>query len=91
MCDAHAPNALAGQVLTDRRGKDFPLLRQRLPEGCRIELYNSLPTDLRTQTAGLAAPLYAFTLEGKAETAALLAGQPAPETTTTGHWTRPVA
>lgn len=91
MCDEHAPDALAGQKLIDRRGKAFPLLRQRLPEGCRVELINSLPTDLRTQAAECAAPLYVFTMETGEEAAALLAGAPAEASTTTGHWTRPVA
>lgn len=90
MCDEHAPDALAGQKLIDRRGKAFPLLRQRLPEGCRVELINSLPTDLRTQAAECAAPLYVFTIETGEEAAALLAGAPAEASTTTGHWTRPV-
>ena len=91
MCDDHAPDALAGQVFTDRRGERFPLLRQRLPEGCRVELLNALPTDLRRQVSELgAAPLNVFTLEDARETAAVLAGQPCAEKTTTGHWNRPV-
>ena len=91
MCDDHAPDALAGQVFTDRRGERFPLLRQRLPEGCRVELLNALPTDLRRQVSELgAAPLNVFTLEDARETAAVLAGQPCTEKTTTGHWNRPV-
>ena len=36
MCDEHVPDALAGQTLIDRRGKAFPLLRQRLPDGDRV-------------------------------------------------------
>ena len=68
-----------------------PLLRQRLPEGCRVELLNALPTDLRRQVSELgAAPLNVFTLEDARETAAVLAGQPCAEKTTTGHWNRPV-
>lgn len=91
MCDDHAPDALVGQVFTDRRGERFPLLRQRLPEGCRVELLNALPTDLRRQVSELgAAPLNVFTLEDARETAAVLAGQPCTEKTTTGHWNRPV-
>ena len=91
MCDDHAPDALAGQVFTDRRGERFPLLRQRLPEGCRVELLNALPTDLRRQVAELgAAPLCVFTLEDAGETSAVLEGKPCAEKTTTGHWNRPV-
>lgn len=91
MCDDHAPDALAGQVFTDRWGACFPLLRQRLPEGCRVELLNALPTDLRRQVAELgAAPLCVFTLESAGETSAVLDGKPCEENTTTGHWNRPV-
>ena len=45
MCDNGEPDALKGQVLEDRKGYRFPLLRQRLPEGCMVELMNALPTD----------------------------------------------
>lgn len=45
MCDEGQPDALAGQVLEDRKGYRFPLLRQRLPEGCMVELMNAFPTD----------------------------------------------
>ena len=45
MCEEGNPDALAGQVLEDRKGYRFPLLRQRLPEGCMVELMNALPTD----------------------------------------------
>ena len=45
MCDEGHPDALKGQVLEDRKGYRFPLLRQRLPEGCLVELMNALPTD----------------------------------------------
>ncbi len=45
MCDNGEPDALAGQVLEDRKGYRFPLLRQRLPEGCMVELMNALPTE----------------------------------------------
>ena len=45
MCDEGHPDALRGQVLEDRKGYRFPLLRQRLPEGCLVQLMNALPTD----------------------------------------------
>ena len=45
MCDEGNPDALKGQVLEDRKGYRFPLVRQRLPEGCLVELMNALPTD----------------------------------------------
>ena len=46
MCDEGHPDALEGQVLEDRKGYRFPLLRQRLPEGCLAELMNAFPTDV---------------------------------------------
>lgn len=91
MCEQGSPDALAGQSLIDRRGASFPLMRHRLPGGCRIELLNALPTDVRRQAAeaGLT-PLMVFTLEDSGETARLMAGGAPSEATTAGHWTRPV-
>lgn len=78
MCDTGDPNALQGTALTDRKGVVFPLLRQRLPEGCLVRLMNALPTDNlnRVKAAGYA-PLIELTLEGS-------------EDATSGHWNRPV-
>ena len=45
MCDTAEKDALAGTGLEDRMGHRFPLLRQRLPEGCLVRLMNMLPTD----------------------------------------------
>ena len=45
MCDEGHPDALVGQALEDRKGYRFPLLRQRLPEGCLVQLMNAFPTD----------------------------------------------
>ena len=45
MCDEGHPDALKDQVLEDRKGYRFPLLRQRLPEGCLVQLMNAFPTD----------------------------------------------
>ena len=47
MCDKGSPDALKGQVLEDRKGYRFPLVRQRLPEGCLVELLNALPDEDR--------------------------------------------
>ena len=83
LCDLHSPDALEGTSFTDRRGYEFPLLRQRLPEGCRVRLMNSLPTDLllRVRDAGWA-PLITLTDEP---------GFPPPDrSTTSAHWNRPV-
>lgn len=78
MCDTGDPNALKGTVLTDRKGVAFPLLRQRLPEGCLVRLMNAFPTDnlARARAAGYS-PLIELTLEGS-------------ESTTSSHWNRPV-
>ncbi|MBR6029896.1 MAG: U32 family peptidase [Clostridia bacterium] len=45
LCDEGQPDSLrCHPFLTDRMGERYPLLRQRLSEGCRVELYNLLPT-----------------------------------------------
>ena len=95
MCDEESPEALAGQALEDRKGYRFPLMRQRLPEGCMVELVNALPTkinslpgspDFNTATV--------FTTENRDETEAVLEalreGRKIPGETTSGHWKRPV-
>ncbi|MGN0972579.1 MAG: DUF3656 domain-containing protein, partial [Aristaeellaceae bacterium] len=94
MCDRHDPGALEGACLTDRRRVDFPLLRQRLPEGCLVRLMNSLPTDsiARVRAAGWAG-LYELTDEtGDAlrQATEALQGRKAAMETTAGHWSRPV-
>ena len=78
LCDVDSPDALRGTTLIDRKGVAFPLLRQRLPEGCLVRLMNALPTDnlARVKAAGYA-PLIELTLEGGEEA-------------TSGHWNRPV-
>ena len=83
LCDRHAPDALEGTSLIDRRGYAFPLMRQRLPEGCLVRLMNSLPTDIlhRVRAAGWA-PL--ITLSDETDWP-VPAGQ-----TTSAHWNRPV-
>ena len=95
MCDEGAADALTGQVLEDRRGYRFPLLRQRLPEGCLVQLMNALPTDsianpeFRIQNSGLL-----FSTESPEETEEVLAafreGRRVRSETTAGHWKRPV-
>ena len=93
MCDTGDPDALKGHVLEDRMGHRFPLLRQRLPEGCLIRLMNTLPTEwpgrqgflflvaeLTTETAG----------EAEQVLAALAEGRKTGMKTTSGHWVRAV-
>ena len=81
MCDREAEGALKGTALTDRRGYRYPLLRQRLPEGCLVRLMNALPTDLRREAAAWPL-LYELTTE---QTPADLETE-----TTSGHWSRAV-
>ena len=103
MCDEHHPDALAGQVLEDRKGYRFPLLRQRLPEGCLVQLMNALPTDnlnaelqIRHPASGNPAPNRAlmFFTEDREETEealrAFAEGRKTGGETTAGHWKRPV-
>ena len=94
MCDRHDPGALEHTCLTDRKGVDFPLLRQRLPEGCLVRLMNSLPTDsvARVRAAGWAClcELTDETGETLRQAAEALRGRKTALETTAGHWSRPV-
>lgn len=94
MCDQHSPDALAGQTLTDRRGTVYPLLRQRLPEGCLVRLMNALPTNniRRVRQAGYA-PMMVLTTEDAQEAAdvrAVMDGEMRELEGTSNHWNRPV-
>ena len=105
ICDEGSADALAGNVLEDRKGYRFPLLRQRLPEGCMVELMNAFPTDnivnsqfiiqdtkLREQRRSLKAIV--LTTENAEETEEVLQafreGRKTKGETTTGHWKRAV-
>ena len=93
MCDMHHPDALEGNALEDGMGHRFPLLRQRMPEGCRIRLMNGLPTEW-TDRKGIRNPLIEMTTESRAETEqvldALEAGTKTGMEATGGHWNRAV-
>ena len=93
MCDRGDPQALAGQFLEDRKGYRFPLLRQRLPEGCLVRLMNGLPTEW-TDRKGIRNPQIELTTETKEETErvlhALATGTRTGMEATGGHWSRPV-
>lgn len=94
LCDVQDPNALEGTALIDRRNIAFPLLRLRLPEGCRIRLMNSLPTDVlaRVRAAGYA-PLVSLSDEsGESLREAVNAyqGRKSLRDVTSAHWNRPV-
>lgn len=98
MCDEGHPDALRGQVLEDRKEYRFPLLRQRLPEGCLVQLMNALPTDniYNAQCAMHNAQLKAvvLTTEDAEETRMVLEafkeGRKTDGETTSGHWKRAV-
>lgn len=100
----HPACARRNPALTDRRGYRFPLMRIRTSQGCVVEVYNALPTDLsryeaqrRAFTAGM---LLSFTdepAEGQvaitARFAALLRtgrAEPAMVPATAGHFQRGV-
>lgn len=94
MCDQHSPDALAGQTLTDRRGTVYPLLRQRLPEGCLVRLMNALPTNniRRVRQAGYV-PMMVLTTENAQEAAdvrVVMDGEMRELEGTSNHWNRPV-
>ncbi len=98
MCDEGHPDALKGQALEDRKGYRFPLLRQRLPEGCLVQVMNALPTDniYNAQCIMHNAQLKAvvLTTEDAEETEMVLEafkeGRKTDGETTSGHWKRAV-
>ncbi len=92
MCDLHHPDALIGSELEDTAGRKFPLLRQRLPEGCRVRLMNMLPTDWTGK--GVKNAVVELTTED-GETAELVfraveTGNGTGLEATSGHWSRAV-
>jgi len=93
MCDTGAADALAGNVLEDGMGHRFPLLRARMPEGCRIRLMNGLPTEW-TDRKGIRNPMVEMTTETAEETEnvlrALETGTRTGMDATGGHWARAV-
>ena len=93
MCDTGAADALAGNVLEDGMGHRFPLLRARMPEGCRIRLMNGLPTEW-TDRKGIRNPIIEMTTETAEETEkvlrALETGTRTGMDATGGHWARAV-
>ena len=100
------PDQACGQmepVLRDGRGYAFPLRRTAFPDGCQVNVYNALPTDLRAfdgERRALGAGMLArFTTEPPEEQrhltelfAALRDGLPVPPAVnaTAGHWRRGV-
>ncbi len=94
LCDVQDPNALEGTSLIDRRNIAFPLLRLRLPEGCRVRLMNSLPTDVlfRVRAAGYAPLMNLSDESGESLREAVNAylGRKSSRDVTSAHWNRPV-
>lgn len=94
LCDVNSPDSLKGTAFTDRRSAVFPLLRQRLPEGCLVRLMNSVPTDVvgRVRGAGYL-PLMTLNAEegaALAEAVSVFNGGKSQQETNAGHWNRPV-
>lgn len=94
LCDVNSPDALADTALTDRRSAVFPLLRQRLPEGCLVRLMNSVPTDVVSRVRGAGfVPLMTLNAEegaALAEAVSVFNGGKSQQETNAGHWNRPV-
>ena len=93
LCDRDDPDALKGSALEDRMGHRFPLLRTRLPEGCRVRLMNDRPTEW-TDRPGIRFPAAELTDEGPEEAAEALSAMAEKRgtqmKTTSGHWMREV-
>lgn len=94
LCDENRADALRSTTLIDRRNIAFPLLRQRLPEGCLVRLMNSVPTDIvgRVRSAGWKA-MMTLNDETGAEIENAIAvwnGGKGKGESTSAHWNRPV-
>ena len=94
LCDDGKADALAGNTLIDRRNTAFPLLRQRLPEGCLVRLMNSVPTDIVGRVRQASWPAL-MTLNGESgaeidNAVAVWKGEKGKGETTSAHWNRPV-
>lgn len=94
LCDESKPDCLRDTALIDRRSTAFPLLRQRLPEGCLVRLMNSVPTDImgRVRGAGWKAMM---TLNGESgaeieHAISVWKGGKGRGESTSAHWNRPV-
>jgi putative protease len=94
LCDVNSPDCLRDTALIDRRNTAFPLLRQRLPEGCLVRLMNSVPTDIvaRVRASGWPAVM---TLNGESgaeleNAVAVWQGGKSQGEMTSAHWNRPV-
>jgi len=93
MCDSEDPRALRGHALRDEMGHSFPLLRERLPEGCLVRVMNAVPTDL-CGARGISYRAAEVSTESAEETAVIMdcleKYEKAPGEHTRGHWNRKV-
>ncbi len=102
LCEQGSNDSLLGKRFADGMDHEFPLLRTRLPEGCIIQVYNTLPLNLSAQSDKLRGMgwLVTFTTETAREQlditacfAALRKGKPCDSSLpagTSGHFRRGV-
>ncbi len=69
LCEQDHQDSLRGKRFSDSLNHEFPLLRTRLPEGCIVNLYNTLPLNLSAYADKLrnVGWLLAFTTESARE------------------------
>lgn len=84
MCDLHSPDALEGTELVDMHGAAYPLLRERLREGCLIRLMESSPVNNVLKAKAFGCPVL---MELTDETDASSVSVPGRNS---GHWNKPV-
>ncbi len=94
LCDVNSPDCLRDTAFTDRRSTVFPLLRQRMPEGCLVRLMNSVPTDIVGRVRAAGWPVL-MTLNGESgaeldNAVAVWQGGKGRMESTSAHWNRPV-
>ena len=84
MCDLHAPDALEGTELVDMHGAAYPLLRERLQEGCLIRLMESSPVNNVLKAEAIGRPVLMELTDETDAQAVLAPGR------NSGHWNKPV-
>lgn len=84
MCDLHAPEALEGTELVDMHGAAYPLLRERLEEGCLIRLMEAAPVSNLERARALGKPVLMELTDEENADAVRGSGK------NSGHWQKPV-
>ena len=84
MCDEGCAEALQGEGLTDLHGATYPLLRERLPEGCLVRLMSSQPLNVIERSRAIGAPLL-MDVSADTDSLSLINSLYQP-----GHWSRKV-